>query len=293
MNSIKINKNNIKLAANIYYPEGFDESTEYKGIVVTHPGGGVKEQVAGSYAENLAKAGYVAIAFDASHQGESEGLPRFLENPYERVSDISSVIDYLTTLDYITEIGALGICAGGGYTLTAIQTDKRIKSAVTASAIDIGILFRGDDVEAMNATAKLASDEMTSLAKGNKPNYLYYVPMTKEEADASPSVLYKEAYDYYRTERAMHKNAPGQLLLSSVNPIFRFNSTSAMKEMTNIPVLLIAGSVAETLVYSQLAYETINGAELVLIDGATHIDLYDKKVDVVSEHLIKFFKETL
>lgn len=293
MNSIKISKNNIKLAANIYYPEGFSENEEYKGIVVTHPGGGVKEQVAGSYAQNLAKAGYVAITFDASHQGESEGLPRFLEDPYERISDISSVVDYLTTLEYITEIGALGICAGGGYTLTAIQTDKRIKSAATASAVDIGILFRGEDTNVMNETAKLASDEMTSVAKGNKPNYLYYTPMTKQEADSSPSVLYKEAYDYYRTERAMHKNAPGQLLLSSVNTIFRFNSTSVMKEMTNIPVLLVAGSVAETLAYSKLANETIKDSRLALIDGATHIDLYDKKVDAVTEHLIKFFDETL
>ncbi|MFX9593194.1 alpha/beta hydrolase, partial [Acinetobacter baumannii] len=85
-------------------------------MVVAHPGGGVKEQTAGLYASKLAEQGFIAIAFDASFQGESTGLPRQLENPYIRTEDISAVIDYLTTLSYVDQnrIGAMGICAGGG-----------------------------------------------------------------------------------------------------------------------------------------------------------------------------------
>ena len=110
------NSNNptISLSAVIYFPPKFDETRQYQAIVLSHPGGGVKEQTAGTYAKKLAEKGFVTIAYDASYQGESGGEPRQLENPYIRTEDISAVIDYLTTLSYVdnTRIGAMGICAG-------------------------------------------------------------------------------------------------------------------------------------------------------------------------------------
>ena len=93
----------------IYFPPKFDETRQYQAIVLSHPGGGVKEQTAGTYAKKLAEKGFVTIAYDASYQGESGGEPRQLENPYIRTEDISAVIDYLTTLSYVdnTRIGAM------------------------------------------------------------------------------------------------------------------------------------------------------------------------------------------
>lgn len=106
----------IKMAGNIYTPKGFDQKNKYATVVVVHPGGGVKEQAAGLYAQKLAEQGFVALTFDASHQGASGGLPRFLEDPTKRVEDVRVAVDYLTTLAYVDtgRIGALGICAGGG-----------------------------------------------------------------------------------------------------------------------------------------------------------------------------------
>ena len=82
--------------------------------------------------KKLAEKGFVTIAYDASYQGESGGEPRQLENPYIRTEDISAVIDYLTTLSYVdnTRIGAMGICAGAGYTANAAIQDRRIKPSV-------------------------------------------------------------------------------------------------------------------------------------------------------------------
>ena len=116
-----INGAGITMSANIYFPFTFVEANKYPAIVVTHPGGGVKEQAAGLYAKHMAANGFIAIAFDASYQGESTGEPRQLENPYTRTEDISAVIDYLTTLGYVDadRIGALGVCAGGGYSANA------------------------------------------------------------------------------------------------------------------------------------------------------------------------------
>ena len=108
-------KFDLKIAGLLFLPDNFDESKKYPAIVVTHPGGGVKEQCSSLYAWNLARNGYVALAFDASHQGESEGMPRCLEDPTSRVEDIRSAVDYLTSLKYVDveRIGAMGICAGG------------------------------------------------------------------------------------------------------------------------------------------------------------------------------------
>ena len=127
---IQIPRNCIELAGVLFIPENFDETKQYPAIVVVHPSGGVKEQTAGLYAGKLAEAGFVAVAYDASHQGESGGEPRFLESPSVRVADISYVIDYLNNLPYVdnNRIGTLGICAGGGYADNAAQIDKRIKA---------------------------------------------------------------------------------------------------------------------------------------------------------------------
>lgn len=137
---VTFKKFDLNLAGLLFLPPNFEESKKYPAIVITHPGGGVKEQCSSLYGWNLAQNGYVTLAFGASHQGESEGLPRCLEDPSSRVEDIRSAVDYLVTLPYIDEekIGAMGVCAGGGYTMNAIQTEYRIKAAAGISTWDVG-----------------------------------------------------------------------------------------------------------------------------------------------------------
>lgn len=79
------------------------------------------------------------MAFDAAYQGKSEGMPRNTDKPQNRVEDIHGAIDYIVNYKGVDRrrIGILGICGGGGYTLRAAQTDKRIKAVSTYYQLSI------------------------------------------------------------------------------------------------------------------------------------------------------------
>lgn len=136
-----------KISGNLHLPDNFNETQKYSAIVCVHPGSSVKEQTAGLYATKLAQEGFVALAYDASFQGESGGEPRYLEDPSYRVEDIRCAVDYLTTLDFVDEnhIGLLGICAGGGYAANAAMTERRIKALATVVGINASRAFREAD----------------------------------------------------------------------------------------------------------------------------------------------------
>ena len=227
------NGQGITIAAEIYFPEGFDNSKQYPVLVVAHPGGGVKEQAAGLYASKLAQQGLVTIAFDASYQGESSGTPRQMENPYVRTEDISAVIDYLTSLPYVdsTRIGAMGICAGAGYTANAAINDRRIKAVGTVSAVNIGSMFRNgwennvQDVAALpyiQAGSDARSADAAASTSGGAIASMPLAPLKEEDA---PNAELREAWEYYHTARCQHPNAPGFATARSLTQIITYSKS--------------------------------------------------------------------
>lgn len=100
----------MKIAANVYVPVDYSPEGKFIGIVVAHPNGGVKEQVAGLYAQRLAENGFVTLAFDAAYQGASEGEPRNVDIPSNRIEDIRRAVDILLQYPGIDKdrIGLLG-----------------------------------------------------------------------------------------------------------------------------------------------------------------------------------------
>lgn len=90
--------NGLKIAANVYTPAGYDPMKKYPALVVAHPNGGVKEQVAGLYSQRMAEQGYICLAFDAAYQGASEGEPRNTDKPANRIEDIRRAADILTAI---------------------------------------------------------------------------------------------------------------------------------------------------------------------------------------------------
>ena len=292
-------KFNLKLAGLIFFPADFDENKKYPAIVVTHPGGGVKEQCSSLYAWNLAQHSYITLAFDASHQGESEGLPRYLEDPTSRVEDIRSAIDYLVSLPYIDEnkIGAMGICAGGGYTMNAIQTEARIKAAAGISTWDVGDSakngFPGVNIENfMQKLLKEVAAARTSEARGEVAKYWNYVPETEEQIDENTSVIQKEAYEYYRTNRCYYPTTVNKYLVSSNDKLAAWDAFAHIDTVSPRPLLFIVGSKADTLYFTNDAYSKAKEPkEIYTIENATHVDLYDKPefVNQAVSKLVEFF----
>ncbi|HBP5515959.1 alpha/beta hydrolase [Pseudomonas aeruginosa] len=291
----------ITLAADLHLPAGFDQNKQYPTIVVAHPGGGVKEQASGLYARKLAEQGFLAIAFDASFQGESTGMPRQLENPYIRTEDISAVIDYLTTLTYVdaNRIGAMGICAGAGYTANAAINDRRIKAVGTVSAVNIGQMFRNGwentvkDAEAL-PYIEHGSQARTWDAQGKELATLPLAPMREEDA---PNEELREAWEYYHTPRCEHPNAPGFMTARSLPQIITYDAYHKAEAFLTQPLQIVAGTQAGSKWMSDdlLARAASSDKHMHLIEGANHMSLYDKQpyVDEAVSVLAGFFQSRL
>lgn len=296
-----LNGQGITMAAVINFPAGFDEGKKYAAVVVSHPGGGVKEQTAGLYARKLAENGLIAIAFDRSYQGESTGEPRQLENPYISTEDVSAVVDYLTTLPYVDQnrIGAMGICAGAGYSANAAINDRRIKALGMVSAVNIGQMFRNgweNNVKDADAVGYLdfGSNARTADAKNNGLATMPLAPLKEEDA---PNAELRGAWEYYHTPRCEHPNAPGYALTRNLNQIITYDAYHLAEAFLTQPILAVAGSNAGSKWMSDdlIARAASSDKKLYVVDGADHMDLYDvaKYVDEAVAQLAPFFQSRL
>ena len=187
------------LAANLNLQQDFDESKKYPALVGIHPAGGVKEQTIGLYAEKLSKHGYVVLVYDSSCQGASEGEPRLLEDPTVRVEDARCAADFLTTLPYVDaeRMGVYGVCAGGGYTLSVAQTERRFKAVVTVSGTPMGEAVRNQFGVVMPTSELIKSLEfvghqIAAEAAGAEPMYVPFVPEKFEDINDQTPVMLRE-----------------------------------------------------------------------------------------------------
>lgn len=296
--SVKFKNRTWNVVGNIYKPKGINKE-KFVAIVIGHPSGGVKEQTAGVYGAMLAEKGFLTLTFDASYQGESEGEPRYLEDPQARVEDFRCAVDYLTTRKDIDadKIGIMGMCASGGYVVNAAQTDLRMRAIATVSMADLGDMFRNGLNRTVDCKQNLEqiAQQRTKEANGEDVLYSWYVPPTEELAKQMPSDYY-EGYEYYRVSKAKHPNSVNKMFFSHVDSIINFTALSHVEMCVPRPMLFIAGSNAGTKYFSEEAHAKVkNFSELYIIDGATHIELYYKEpyVTMCVEKLDEFFTKAL
>ncbi|MCX8618836.1 alpha/beta hydrolase [Gilliamella sp. B2923] len=293
----------IKIVANIYTPPNYDPTKKYPVVVVAHPNGGVKEQVAGLYAQRLAELDYITIAADAAYQGGSEGEPRYVDKPANRIEDIHGMADYISQYAGADtdRIGLLGICGGGGYSIKAAQTDKRFKVVATLSMFDSGLVRRNgymdSQLDTIQQRLKQATDARAQEAAGGSVIYVGGDnKLTKDQIASLPFELYRQGMEYYQYTHA-HPNSSSKYTMSSLLDLMRFDAASNM-DLINQPLLMMAGSKADSLYMTEKAFKGATGTknkELYLIPDATHIETYwvPKYVDQAVDKLIQFYDKNL
>lgn len=302
---ISYNLKGLKIAANVYTPAGYNENSDkkYPAVCVAHPNGGVKEQVAGLYAQRLAENAYISIVADASYQGSSEGEPRNTDKPANRIEDIHRMADIIAHYPGVDSerIGIFGICGGGGYTIKAVQTDKRFKAVAALSMFNTGVVRRNGFLDSQTATIQerlIEASRARNLEASGKE--VLYTPdmcdMPEEEAQKLPYDLYKDGYYYYgKTHR--HPKSTFRYTISSFLELMNFDAADNA-DLINQPLLMIAGSIADTFYMTEKVFAAAAGTknkELFLIKGATHIETYWKP-EYVNQAVLKlkeFFNKYL
>ena len=276
------NRYGFEVAGHLYLPQGFDVKKQYKAVVVTGPFGAVKEQASGLYAQEMAKAGFVAVAFDPSMTGESSGTRRNMGSPEIFTEDYHAAVDFVTNLKFVNleQVGAIGICGLSGMAITAAGSDSRIKAVATSAMYDMSESI-GDHYNGAYYTPEQRALVKKHLAK-----------MRDEEAKTGKSI---------RGAHELEVDAKGNVLTftlawDSTTPygFFDFNLMDNIDELGETPVLLITGDKAHSKYFSDNVYEKIAGPkEEIVVPGATHVDLYDQMDKIPFDRLIAFFDKNL
>ncbi|WP_372399910.1 alpha/beta hydrolase [Azospirillum sp. HJ39] len=294
--------NGLDIVANVYTPANYDPSRTYPAIVLAHPNGGVKEQVAGLYAQHLAEQGYITITADAAYQGGSGGAPRNVDKPMFRIEDIHGMADFITRYPGVdaARLGLFGICGGGGYSLAVAKTDKRFKSIATLSMFNSGRVRRNGYADSQRATIqdrlRQASNARAQEVASGDVLYSGDANLSDAQIAALPFDLYRQGYEYYWKTHA-HPGSTFKYTTSSLLDLMRWDATDQI-ELIDKPLLMIAGSKADSLYMTEDAFAKATGTtdkELFRIDGATHIETYwvPQYVNAAMGKLTPFFARTL
>ena len=299
------NRYGIELCGDLYLPKG--TAGTLAAVAVSGPFGAVKEQCSGLYAEELASRGFAALAFDPSFTGESGGEARNVASPDINTEDFSAAVDFLSTRDFVDpeKIGILGICGWGGMALNAAAMDTRIKATVASTMYDMtrvsakGYFDAADSAEARYEIKKALNAQRTADYKnGTCARAGGVVDPLPEDAP----FFVKDYYDYYKTERGYTER--------SLNSNDGWNVTSSLS-LINMPilrysneirsaVLVIHGEKAHSCYFSKDAYADMvkdnpytDNKELLIIPGAVHTDLYDRKDIIPFDKIQQFFQTYL
>lgn len=266
------NRYGIEIAADLYTAVDLDRSVPHPALVIGPPHGGVKEQRPGVYASELARRGFVTLAFDPSYNGESGGEPRHVTSPELFAEDFSAGVDHLGTLDVVDRerIGAIGICGSGGFALSAASTDQRIKAVATSAMYDISGVMRegwehGATDESRRASLTGYSAQRWADVDAGRHALQPTFPATPPEG-LDP--ITAEFFEYYVQDqgRGWHPRSIGGFTLTSLGAHVNAGALSRLDDIAPRPILLVTGDIAHSRYFSEDVVAVTGGrAELVVV----------------------------
>ena len=292
------NRYGIALAGDLYIPKGLDKRRKYPALVVGAPYGGVKEQGPSVYANELAKRGFVVLAFDPCYMGESGGEPRHVSSPDLFSENISAGVDYLGLLPYVerNKIAALGICGSGGFSLSAAAMDTRIKAVITASMFDMSVAARmGQTPEQIQEKKEQLSQRRWKDAENGEPEYIPSFP--EEPVRVIPDEiqgLNREFFEFYATKRGHHPRARGNFTMTSDLSFMNYTLNDHIAEISPRPILFLVGEQAESRFFSDMAFEkAAEPKQMIVVPNCNHVDLYDDTTKIPFDEIERFLRENL
>lgn len=289
------NRFGITLAADLYKPK--QAEGKLPAIAVSGPFGAVKEQSSGLYAQTMAERGFLAIAFDPSYTGESSGEPRYVASPDINTEDFSAAVDFLSIREDVDpeRIGIIGICGWGGMALNAAAIDTRIKATVTVTMYDMSRVNANGYFDAMDADARYELRKKLNAQRtidARNGSYALAGGVVDPLPEDAPQFV-KDYYDYYKTKRGYHKRSLNSNNGWNVTSSLSFINTPLLTYSDEIrsAVLMIHGEKAHSRYFSEDAFKKLKGdnKELLIILGASHVDLYDNQAGVIPFDKIERF----
>ena len=294
------NRFGITLAADLYKPK--NAKGQLPAIAVSGPFGAVKEQSSGLYAQTMAERGFLTIAFDPSYTGESSGEPRYVASPDINTEDFCAAVDYLSTREDVDpeRIGIIGICGWGGMALNAAAIDTRIKATVTVTMYDMSRVNANGYFDSMDENGRYAlKQQLNAQRTEDAKNGTYALAGgVVDPLPADVPQFVKDYYDYYKTPRGYHKRSLNSNKGWNVTSALSFINTPLLAYSNEIrsAVLMIHGEKAHSRYFSEDAFKRLTGdnKELMIIPGASHVDLYDNEAGVIPyDKIERFFRQYL
>lgn len=294
------NRFGITLVADMYRPKNAEGPLP--ALAVSGPFGAVKEQSSGLYAQTMAERGFLTIAFDPSFTGESGGEPRYVASPDINTEDFSAAVDYLTTRPDVDSerIGIIGICGWGGFALNAAAIDTRIKATVAVTMYDMSRVtangyFDSMDEDARYELRKKLNEQRTIDAKNG--SYALAGGVVDPLPEDAPQFV-KDYYAYYKTPRGYHPRSLNSNNGWNVTSSLSFINTPLLTYSSEIrsAVLLVHGEKAHSRYFSEDAFKKLKGdnKELLIVPGASHVDLYDNVAGVIPyDKIEKFIRDNM
>jgi fermentation-respiration switch protein FrsA (DUF1100 family) len=289
----------LKVVGNLFRPQNSkEEEVSLPAILVAGAMTGVKEQVAGQYAERIAKDGYVTLVLDHRHFGESQGEPRQHEDPAKKLEDFKNAISFISLLKGIDRerIGACGISMGGGYMLQLAAFDRRIKTvSIVASGLNLADTLL--EMLGKEGFVNFLKEFNNARQRHYDTGEVQYIPAVA--TDNKPAAMIgDEPFEYYGTSRAWSPGWVNRYTTESIENLMSYNAIPYARHVYPTPLLIVHGKNDKYCLpkFAQEVYDLADEPkEILWLDTSNHIDLYDKEkyVGPAISKIVEWFNKYL